>query len=116
MIAVSGLGVVIAGLIVALPGPFVQTLFGKIFTGSAGTVGTLAVEAAILGLISLLMYYHLARNSLFAQMSWLGAGVAAVGISLFHRNLGEVAYVMLGTSALVLVLSIVDVLQIGRAS
>jgi len=114
MIAVSCLGVVIAGLIVALPGPLVQTLFGKSFTGSAGTVGTLAVEAAILGLISLLVYYHLARNSLFAQLGWLGAGVAAVGISLFHRNLGQVAYVMLGTSALVLMLSMVDVFRPDR--
>ena len=114
MIAVSCLGVVIAGLIVALPGPLVQTLFGKSFTGSAGTVGTLAVEAAILGLISLLVYYHLARNSLFAQVGWVGAGVAAVGISLFHRNLGQVAYVMLGTSALVLMLSMVDVFRPDR--
>ena len=114
MVAVSCLGLVIAGLIVALPGPLVQTLFGKSFTGSAGTVGTLAVEAAILGLISLLMYYHLARNSLFAQLGWLGAGVAAVGISLFHQDLGQVAYVMLGTSALVLVLSMVDVFRPDR--
>jgi O-antigen/teichoic acid export membrane protein/glycosyltransferase involved in cell wall biosynthesis len=114
MIAVSSMGVVIAGLIVALPGPLVQTLFGKSFTGSAGTVGTLAVEAAILGLISLLLYYHLARNTLFAQLGWLGAGVAAVGISLFHRDLAQVAYVMLGTSALVLVLSVVDVFRPDR--
>jgi len=114
MIAVSSMGVVIAGLIVALPGPLVQTLFGKSFTGSAGTVGTLAVEAAVLGLISLLLYYHLARNTLFAQLGWLGAGVAAVGISLFHRDLAQVAYVMLGTSALVLVLSVVDVFRPDR--
>jgi hypothetical protein len=114
IIAVSTMGLAVAGLIVVLPGPLVRILFGRSFNGSAGTVGTLAGEAAILSLISLLMYYHLARNSLFAQMSWLGAGVAAVGISLFHRNLGQVAYVMLGTSALVLVLSIMDVLRPDR--
>lgn len=62
----------------------------------------------ILGVISLLVHYHLARSSLLAHASWLGAVVAAVGISLFHRNIEQVAYVMLRTGALVLLLSMVD--------
>jgi|SRR5665647_946703 len=102
MISVSTLGLAVAGLIVVLLGALVRILFRKRFNGPAGTVGTLAVEEAIFGLISLLVYYlvyyHLARNSLVAQLGWLGAGVAAVGISLFHRNLRHLAYVILGTS------------------
>jgi glycosyltransferase involved in cell wall biosynthesis/O-antigen/teichoic acid export membrane protein len=100
------IGFAVAGVILALPGPLVHILFGKGFSGSAGTIGILAVEAAVLGVIGLLVYFHLARGSLFAQLNWLGVGVAIAGIALFHRNLVDVAIVMLVTSLLVLVLSI----------
>jgi len=106
---VVAIGLVVAGLIVALPGPLVHVLFGKGFTGSAGTIGILAVEAAVLGVIGLLVYFHLARGSRFAQLNWLGVGVAAAGIILFHRTPVDVAVVMLLTTLLVLALSIVGV-------
>ena len=103
------IGFVVAGTIVALPGPLVHILFGNGFSGSAGTIGILAVEAAVLGVIGLLVYFHLARGSLFAQLNWLGACVATAGIALFHRSPRDIAAVMLVTSLLVLVLSIVGV-------
>jgi O-antigen/teichoic acid export membrane protein len=106
---VVAIGFVVAGVIVALPGPLVHVLFGNGFRGSAGTIGILAVEAAVLGVIGLLVYFHLARGSLFAQLNWLGVGVATAGIALFHRSIVDVAVVMLVTSLLVLVLSIVGV-------
>ncbi|MHB1712904.1 MAG: oligosaccharide flippase family protein, partial [Acidimicrobiales bacterium] len=64
MTALGLIGLVAAGVILVLPGTLVHVLFGKSFSGSAGTVGTLAMEAAVLGVISLLVYYHLARHSL----------------------------------------------------
>ena len=108
---VAVIGFVVAGVIVALPGPLVHVLFGSGFRGSAGTIGILAVEAAVLGMISLLVYFHLARGSIFAQVNWLGVVVATAGISLFHRSLSEVAAVMLITSLLVLVVAIVGVFR-----
>jgi len=104
------MGIVIAGTIVVLPGPLIHILFGSGFTGSAGTVGILSIEAAVLGVIGLLTYFHLARGSLFAQLSWCGAGVAVAGIYFFHRSLTEVAEVMLVTSLVVLFLSAAGVL------
>lgn len=104
------MGIVVAGTIVALPGPVVHLLFGSGFTGSAGTVGILAIEAAVLGVIGLFTYFNLARGSLLAQLSWLGAGVAVVGIYLFHTSMTEVADVMLATSLAVLASSVVGVL------
>jgi O-antigen/teichoic acid export membrane protein len=103
------IGFVVAGAIVALPGPLVHILFGKGFSGSAGTIGILAVEASVLGVIGLLVFFHLARGSLFAQLNWLGVGVATPGIALFHRSLADVAVVMLVSSLLVLALSIAGV-------
>lgn len=105
VVAVGVLGLAVAALIVALPGPIVHLLFGPGFTGSASAIGTLAVEAALLGIISVLVYYHLARYSIVAQVSWLGVGMAAAGISLFHRSIDQVALVMLLVSALVLLIS-----------
>jgi len=116
MIAVSAIGLAVAAVIVVLPGPLVRILFGNSFNGSAGTVGTLAVEAAVLGVISVQVYYHLARSSLLAQASWLGVLVGAVGISLFHRNIEQVADVMLATSVLVLVLSMVQIFRTDRTT
>jgi hypothetical protein len=103
---VTAMGVVIGGSIVLLPGPLIHVLFGSGYTGSAGTVGILAVEASVLGIIGLLTYFHLARGSLYAQLGWAGAALAVVGISLFHHSLNEVALVMLVTSLAVLALSL----------
>ena len=108
---VTLMGVVIAGGIVVLPGTLIHILFGSGYAGSVGSVGILAVEAAVLGIIGLLTYFHLARGSLYAQAGWLGAAVAVVGISMFHRSLTEVATVMLLTSLVVLITSGVGVLQ-----
>jgi hypothetical protein len=102
---VTLMGVLIAGGILLLPGPLIHLLFGDGYAGSSGTVGILAVEAAVLGVIGLLTYFHLARGSLYAQTGWLGAAVAVVGISAFHQSLAEVATVMLVTSLIVLVVS-----------
>jgi O-antigen/teichoic acid export membrane protein len=104
------MGILVAGTIVLLPGALVHILFGSGFTGSASTVGLLATEAAVLGVIGLFTYFHLARGSAFAQLSWLGAGVAVVGVSLFHHTMSEVADVMLVTSVIVLAISVAGVL------
>ncbi len=102
---VTLMGVLIAGGILLLPGLLIHLLFGSGYAGSSSTVGILAVEAAVLGIIGLLTYFHLARGSLYAQTGWLGAAVAVVGISAFHRSLTEVATVMLVTSLVVLFVS-----------
>jgi O-antigen/teichoic acid export membrane protein len=106
---VTLMGVLVGGAIVELPGPLIRILFGKGFSGSAGTVGILAVEASVLGVIGLLTYFHLARGSIFAQLNWLGAAAAVVGVSLFHRSMTEVATVMLIASLVVLLFALAGV-------
>jgi hypothetical protein len=106
---VTLMGAIFGGAIVALRGSLVHILFGSSFTGSAGVVGILAMEASLLGVIGLLTYFHLARGSAFAQLGWFGTAVAVVGIALAHRSLDQVAAVMLATSLGVLFLSLAGV-------
>jgi hypothetical protein len=55
----------------------------------------LSFEALALGLLSLLVYYYIARKSLFALLPWLGVVLSFLGIYFFHQSLLSVSLVML---------------------
>ncbi len=95
LVGVGGIGLAAAGVL-ALFAPLVVTiLFGGRFGPAAGAIRLLGVEAAGLGLVSLLVYFHLARASRLSLVCWASAAVAVGGIWLFHASPIEVALVML---------------------
>jgi glycosyltransferase involved in cell wall biosynthesis/O-antigen/teichoic acid export membrane protein len=109
MVVVALIGFLVAGTIAAMPHLLVTIMFGAHYSGSAGAIGILAVEASIIGLLGLLVYFNLARGSLAAQLTWVGVCLAVGGMALFHQSIEEVAMVMLITSLIVLVPSVLAV-------
>lgn len=97
------LGTAAALFIIAFPTLVVRVLFGSHYAASAAVVGVLSISADVMGLITLLVYYHLARKSPLSALGWVGCSVAAVLISLFHSGAEPIALVMLGTTSAVLI-------------
>ena len=93
VVAVTGVMVAIA--LSTFGGFIVQILFGAAFGGSTAVLGTLAFESAALGVLSVLVYFHLARRSWTALGTWIGLVMASILITLDHQSPSVVASILL---------------------
>jgi glycosyltransferase involved in cell wall biosynthesis/O-antigen/teichoic acid export membrane protein len=98
----AGLGFITALALTVLSGIVVHVLFGASYTKAIGIVGILAFASAVIGIINVLVYLHLARRSRFALTPWLGVVLASILISVRHQSMTEVAVIMLAVSVLTL--------------
>jgi glycosyltransferase involved in cell wall biosynthesis/O-antigen/teichoic acid export membrane protein len=89
------LGIIVAIVMTLLPSQIVTVLFGSKYGPAAAIIRPLAFESAILGVLTLLLYLHLARRSHAALVSWLGVALVAVATTLRHHSPFEIAIVML---------------------
>ena len=94
LLAVAGLGAVAAAVMFLAPHLLISILFGAKYQEAAGALRILSVPAAGLGLISVLVYFHLARHSRQSLVCWVGVALAAVLISLFHASPTAIAWSM----------------------
>jgi glycosyltransferase involved in cell wall biosynthesis len=94
------LGVLTAAVLTVLAGLVVRVLFGSSYTSAIAIVGLLAFASAVIGVVSLFIYFHLARRSLVALTPWLGVALAICLISLRHQTMTSVAAIMLIVSLL----------------
>jgi O-antigen/teichoic acid export membrane protein/glycosyltransferase involved in cell wall biosynthesis len=91
-------------VIVALRSWIVPITFGNDFRAAAGLVPALAIAMALLSMVNLLVYFHVAAES----RTWLfllGAEVAEIGlVSIFHDSPQQIALVVVGVAAAVALL------------
>jgi glycosyltransferase involved in cell wall biosynthesis/O-antigen/teichoic acid export membrane protein len=99
------LGILSAGALTVLSSLVVHVLFGSSYSGAIAIVGLLAFASAVIGILSLFIYFHLARRSLVALTPWLGVVLAVVLISLYHQTMTSVATIMLIVSLLTLLVT-----------
>ena len=98
-VAITGFAAALA--VAAWAGPVVQGFFGVLYRPAGAVVGLLSFAAALLGLVTVLVRYHLGRGyKATAVLSWMGAAVVVVGTALSHASMTDVAVVMVvATSA-----------------
>ncbi len=102
-----GLGLAVALVLSIVPGFIIGVLFGASYTASIPALKVLSFEALALGLLSLLVYYHIARKSWMALLPWPGVLLSLLGIYLFHQSLISISLVMLGSLVIVTTLAMV---------
>ena len=100
VVAVTGFA---AALVVTLlAAQTVRALFGHRYAPAASVVGLLSFSGALLGLVTVLLHYHLSRGGRFtASLCWPGILVSIVGATVWHRSMTEIALVMVVTSSVV---------------
>lgn len=104
--ALALVGALVVGSALALvlfPGLFVRVLFGAAYGTSTAVVGVLAAASACMGLVSVLVHFHLARHSRAVMLPWAGVALATAGIAVAHGSLQAIAFVMVATTAVLLV-------------
>jgi O-antigen/teichoic acid export membrane protein len=95
----------------------IGVLFGPQYRGAISILWIIALTSVILGVISLLTYFHIARRSVAAMASWAGVVLVWVLVAVLRGGMDTIAYCMLAASGLVLVaVSIPAVAAVVRSS
>lgn len=109
---VGGVGIAAALVIATFPGVVVGTLFGNAFAVPAATVSILGFEGAMLALVTLLVYFHIARRSLFSLSAWAGVVVSLVLLWLFHSSTQQAAWAMLVSASATFVVAVLPAVPV----
>ena len=111
------MGVAAALALTLFSGLAVRLLFGTKYLGAIPIVGYLSFESAMIGILILFVYFHLARRSLFALAPFVGVILAVALISLDHRSIASVAIIMFMVSLCTMVVGGLPALVVlARAS
>ena len=103
LLAVGALGMLAAVAMILLPHLVIAVLFGSQYRSAAVVLPILALSAAGLGLVCILVYFHLARHSKRSLTAWFGVVLAVVMISIWHANPTTIAFAILGVTGATLV-------------
>ena len=99
--AVAATGFAAAVLVSIFATGTVKVFFGASYAEAATIVGLLSFSGALLGLVTVLLHYHLTRgNRLVATMCWPAILVVVVGTIIWHDSMTEIAVVMVVASSL----------------
>ncbi|MHB1520708.1 MAG: glycosyltransferase [Ferrimicrobium sp.] len=107
LLATAGVGLGATIVLAALPSLAIELLFGSSYLAGAGILRLLALEAGMLGIASLLTFFHLARGALASLIPWVGVVLAVVGIDLFHGSGIAIAGVMVAATVVVLAVMLI---------
>ncbi len=99
--AVAATGFAAAVLVSLFATGTVKAFFGANYAQAADIVGLLSFGGALLGLVTVLLHYHLTRgNRLVAAMCWPAVLVVVVGTIIWHHSMTEIAVVMVVATSL----------------
>ena len=108
LLATAAIGFFGTVVLAVFPSLVIELLFGSSYLAGVDALRLLALEAGMLGVISLLTFFHLARGALQSLVPWIGVLVAVVGIMLFHASTTQIASVMVVATAVVLLVMLFD--------
>ena len=99
--AVAAIGFAAAVLVSIFATGTVKAFFGPSYAQAASIVGLLSFSGALLGLVTVLLHYHLTRgNRLVATLCWPAILVVVIGTIIWHRSMTDIAVVMVVASSL----------------
>ncbi len=99
--AVALTGFVAAVVVCVFAHGTVRALFGLRYSPAASVVGLLSFSSALLGLVMVLLHYHLNRGGrVTVNLCWPAMLIVILGTSIWHHSMTEIATVMVvGTSS-----------------
>lgn len=104
---VSALGVGATAIIILARSAIIDLTFGDDFLGAAETLPVLCVAMVFLGIVNLLVYFHIAAGSRLHQFLWASAVLEGAAITMFHGSPRTIATVVLVTSVLLCILGLI---------
>jgi glycosyltransferase involved in cell wall biosynthesis/O-antigen/teichoic acid export membrane protein len=106
-LAVVAVGVLaVAGALILVPGRelLVSVAFGSEFAEAAGLVPVLTFAVALLSVVNILVFFHIAQGTRAYLLVVVGVTAELVLVTMFHESAEQIALVFLGVTACVAVL------------
>ncbi len=98
--AVAAIGFAAAVLVSVFATGTVKAFFGANYVEAATIVGLLSFSGALLGLVTVLLHYHLTRGHQWVSaFCWPAILIVIVGAGIWHRSMTEIATVMVVASS-----------------
>jgi O-antigen/teichoic acid export membrane protein len=116
LILVLALGAVAAAVMTFFPHLVITALFGHRYEEASTLLRVLAPEGAIMGVVGLFTYYHVAQRSLYAVVPWSGVAIVTVWMTVYHLQAHALALLMLAISFMVAVVMAVPALVRNSSS
>ena len=114
---ITAVGLAAFAVLAGARGLVIGVLFGPQYQGATSIVWIVALTSVILGVVSLLTYFHIAQRSVAAMASWAGVAIVWALVAVLRGGMENIAYCMLAASGLVLVaVSIPAVAAVVRSS
>lgn len=113
--AVTGIGLLAAAVVAAVPHTVIDVLFGSRYSSAAPALRVLALAAAGVGVVTVGVYALLAARTALCLVAWPALAVVAAAVALSHRSVTAVAWIVLVVSA-VLVTATLVALPFGTRS
>ncbi len=107
LVVVAVLGGATAVTIIAFPHLVISVMFGGAYEGSTSVVGTLVIASGMVGMATVLMYFHLAAGSNGAFLLSPGVAALVVVVGARHGSAQEIAEATLLVSGGVFLLMLV---------
>jgi glycosyltransferase involved in cell wall biosynthesis/O-antigen/teichoic acid export membrane protein len=101
---VGVVGLFAAAVMTAVPHLVTAVLFGRKFANAAAIIPILAVQASMIGMVSVLVYYHLARRSRLAGLPLLSTFAVIVIVWSQRPGAEGLAFVMLAVTSFTVLL------------
>ena len=93
--AVALTGSAAAVLVCVFASGTIDAFFGPRYAEAASVVGLLSFSSALLGLVTVLLHYHLNRGSRFtSSLCWPASLLAIIGTIIWHQSMTEIAIVI----------------------
>jgi O-antigen/teichoic acid export membrane protein len=98
--AVAAIGFAAAVLVSVFATGTVKAFFGPNYVEAASIVGLLSFSGALLGLVTVLLNYHLTRGHQWVSaFCWPAILIVIVGAGIWHHSMTEIAVVMVVASS-----------------
>jgi glycosyltransferase involved in cell wall biosynthesis/O-antigen/teichoic acid export membrane protein len=110
---VTVVGLAAFAVLAVMPGVVVDVLFGPQYATAAGIVAIIGLTSVLLGIVSVLTYFYVARRSMAALSSWAGVALVIVLVAVLHGGMETVAVCMLVASGAVLALMTLPALALA---
>ncbi|MDQ1694865.1 MAG: hypothetical protein QOJ03_218, partial [Frankiaceae bacterium] len=96
LLMVAAVGVLASLVLVAVPHIVVDVLLGAKYNDSAGLLRILGVEGASLSVLTLIVYFQIARRSRLALVAWPASGLIALAAWVLDPNANQLAWITTG--------------------
>ena len=112
---VTAIGAVVAGALFVGGETAMRITFGESFTEGSGVLPLLSLAMVALGIINLLVYFHIAAGSWAHQILWPLSLIEGITIAFFHGSPEAVATTVLVVTTLVAVMGLVSARHLSRS-